>query len=463
MHAMTERGRVLVVEDDVGMREMLEQGLTRRGFAIRTAADAQQACELLRNDEQDAVLTDLRLGAIDGIQLVQMLHAIQPGLPVLLMTAFGSLDTAIAAIRAGAYDFVPKPLALDVVTLALDRAVQFRNVSRELVRLRDAVSASETAHELVGESAAMQQVVELVRRVASTDVTVLVTGESGTGKELVARALHRQSSRAQGPFLAVNCAALPHTLLESELFGHVRGAFTDARESRVGLFAQASGGTLFLDEIGEVPLAVQAKLLRALETRKIRPVGGASEAAVDVRIVAATNRDLRALIDEQKFREDMYFRLAVMEIDIPPLRVRGHDVLLIAQRELLRRAELAGRAIHGFTPEAAQLLLSYDWPGNVRELQNAMQRAVAMARFDLIAPEDLPERVRATTRAPAGPLELGDELVPLEEVERRYILHVLKALNGQRTQAAKVLRLDRKTLYRKLEMWGLLSYLSKSD
>jgi two-component system response regulator HydG len=244
-------------------------------------------------------------------------------------------------------------------------------------------------------------------------------------------------------------------LLEAELFGHVRGAFTDAKASRSGLFAQASGGTLFLDEIGEVPLSMQAKLLRALEERAIRPVGADREVPIDVRIVAATNRDLRALADEHRFREDLYFRLAVLEIDLPPLRARGHDVLLIAQHELVRRAARSKKEIRGFAPEAARLLLAYEWPGNVRELQNSVERALALARFDLIVPEDLPERVRATKRAAGAlALEMGEELVPMEEIERRYVLHVLKAVGGHRLQAAKILGLDRKTLYRKLEQWG---------
>jgi DNA-binding NtrC family response regulator len=450
---MNERGRVLVVEDDAALSGLLERGLSRRGFDVRVVASSEQALRVLRENELDALLTDLRLGASDGLALTSDALNVQPDLPVIVMTAFGSLDTAIGAIRAGAYDFLTKPLDVDAACLTLDRAVQYRRLKAELVRVREIVGQSDLLEELVGESAAIRSVRELVARIAPSDSTVLISGESGTGKEVVARALHRGSSRVSGPFVAVNCAALPEHLLESELFGHVRGAFTDARSNRVGLFAQASGGTLFLDEVGEIPLSVQPKLLRALEDRRVRPVGGDRETEVDVRIVAATNRDLRALADEGRFREDLYFRLAVMEVEIPPLRARGHDVLLIAQRELEKRATRAGKEMRGFAPEAAQVLLSYPFPGNVRELQNTIERALAMARFDHITPDDLPQRMRVTRAEKASVLDFGDELVPLAEVERRYIHYVLEAVQGHRKQAAKILGLDRKTLYRKLGQW----------
>ena len=450
---MRERGRVLVAEDDPALSGLLERGLARRGFAISVVSSSEQALRLMRATELDALLTDLRLGATDGLELTTQALQIQPDLPVIVMTAFGSLDTAIGAIRAGAYDFMTKPLDVDAACLTLDRAVQYRRLKAELVRVRDIVSQGDGLEELVGESAVIRNVRELVQRIAPGESTVLVSGESGTGKEVIAKALHRASGRASGPFVAVNCAALPEQLLESELFGHVRGAFTDARSHRTGLFAQASGGTLFLDEVGEIPLSMQPKLLRALEDRRVRPVGGDREIDVEVRIVVATNRDLRALVDEGRFREDLYFRLAVMEVDLPPLRARGHDVLLIAQRELARRAERAKRDVRGFSPEAARHLLAYSWPGNVRELQNTVERALAMARFDHITPDDLPERVRVSRPEKAPVLEFGDELVPLSEVERRYIHYVLEAVQGHRKQAARILGLDRKTLYRKLGQW----------
>jgi two-component system response regulator HydG len=302
----------------------------------------------------------------------------------------------------------------------------------------------------------MRRVYEVLDRISDSAVTVLITGESGTGKELVARALHRRGSRCDGPFVAINCAAMPESLLESELFGHVRGAFTDARTSRVGLLLRAHRGTLLLDEIGEMPPGMQAKLLRALEERRVRPVGGSDEVPFDARIVAATNRDLAAAVEAGAFREDLYFRLNVMQIDLPPLRARGNDVLLLAQRFLERSSHRAGRPVIGIAPEAARKLLAYHWPGNVRELHNCMERAVALARYEQITVDDLPERITAYRPAridlPSG--EDPDNLPPLDEIDRRYVVRVLEAVGGHRARAAAILGVDRKTLYRKLERWN---------
>jgi two-component system response regulator HydG len=308
----------------------------------------------------------------------------------------------------------------------------------------------------VGQSAAIRKVYDLVERVAESDVSVLITGESGTGKEVIAQALHRRSRRSHGPFVAINCTAMAESLLESELFGHVRGAFTDAREARTGLFAQAKGGTLFLDEIGDMPVTLQPKILRALQERRIRPVGGNAELPVDVRILAATNRDLEAAIEEKRFREDLYFRLNVIQIPLPPLRSRAGDVLPLAQHHLEAFAERAGKPIKGIAPAAAATLAAYAWPGNVRELQNCIERAVALARFEQIVVDDLPEKIR--NYRPSHVLVAGDdpaELAPMEEVERRYIVRVLEAVRGNKAAAARILGFERKTLYRKLERWGL--------
>jgi transcriptional regulator with PAS, ATPase and Fis domain len=331
-------------------------------------------------------------------------------------------------------------------------------LSSQVQQLGTSVVANQAQEDMLGDSQAMRDVIHLIDRVAAGDATVLVQGESGTGKEVAARRLHGRSERAARPFVAVNCAALPETLLESELFGHVKGAFTDASRNRPGLFAQASGGTLFLDEIGELPLSMQAKLLRAIEDRKVRPIGSDREIEVNTRIIAATNRDLREVCEEGRFREDLYFRLAVMEVNLPPLRARGDDVLLIAQHELLRRSARVGKLMSGFAPEATVLLLAHDWPGNVRELQNCIERAVAVARFGMVAAEDLPERIRCPKRTPvaAAALDSEDELLSLHVVEKRHILRVLHAVGGHRKQAAQILGIDRKTLYRKLEQWGRL-------
>ena len=448
-------GRVLVVDDDDRMRELLRDVLSRKGYEVVDADSADRALEVLRQEEFDVVLSDVRMRGPSGIELCERAVAMQPGIPVIVMTAFGSLDTAVAAIRAGAYDFITKPFETDVVLLAIDRALGHRRLSQEVTRLRDAVARADRSGAIVGDSPAMRRVVEVIDRVAHTDSTVLVTGESGTGKELVARALHEKSRRASGPFVAINCAALPENLLEAELFGHTKGAFTDARGVRRGLFLDASGGTLFLDEVGEMPAAMQAKLLRALQEKTVRPIGGSEELPFDARIVSATNRDLEALMNEGVFRQDLYYRLAVVEVHLPPLRARGNDVLLLAQHLLARAAAAAGRPVGGISPDAARRLLAHDWPGNVRELANCIERSVAFARFDRITVDDLPERIGTQKRTAAAVVGEADELVPLDEIERRYVLRVLVEVGGKRGVAAQILGVDRKTLYRKLSRWGI--------
>ncbi len=428
-------------------------GLTKRTYEVSWATSADAAFARLLAEDFDVVVTDVRMPGTDGLSLCGRLAANRPDVPVIVMTAFGSFDAAVAAIRAGAYDFISKPVLLDVLAIAIDRAARTRALSKEVKRLRSA--SSRTGFEdLVGQSAAMQKVYDLLSRVADSDASVLVSGESGTGKEVVAHALHRRSGRASAPFVAINCSAMPEALLESELFGHTKGAFTDAREARSGLFAEARGGTLFLDEIGDMPMTLQPKILRALQERRIRPVGSNTEIAVDVRIVAATNRDLEQAIEEKRFREDLYFRLNVIQIALPPLRSRAGDVLPLAQHFLDAFAKRAGRAVTGIAQPAAEKLVAYSWPGNVRELQNCMERAVTLARFDDVIVEDLPEKIR--DYRPSHVIVAGDdpaELVPMAEVERRYVERVLEAVGGNKAAAARVLGIERKTLYRKLERW----------
>ncbi len=448
-------GRVLIVDDDRELCAWLGTGLAAHGFATDSRTDPAEALEALREADVDVVVTDLNMRSIHGLDLCASVVASRPDVPVLVITAFGSLETAVGAIRAGAYDFITKPFELEELVLALERAVQHRHLRDELKRLRRVVDDARGFGELLGTSPAMARVYDLVSRVADSEASVLVTGESGTGKELVARALHRQSRRANAPFVAVDCAAVPETLLESELFGHARGAFTDARGARTGLFLQADGGTLFLDEIGDLPLPLQPKLLRALQERVLRPVGADREVPFDVRLIAATNQDLEAAVEERRFREDLYFRINVIHVELPPLRARGGDVLVLAQHFVVRAAERAGKRVVGIAPAAASLLLAYPWPGNVRELQNCIERAVALATFDQIGPDDLPDRVRGYRGSHVlVTSEDPSELVPLDEVERRYVLRVLEALGGNKTLAARTLGLDRKTLYRKLERWG---------
>ncbi len=369
------------------------------------------------------------------------------------MTAFGSLETAISALRAGAYDFVTKPVDLDLLAISLMRALQHRQLQEKVRLLKDQVRRQQPDDELLGDSDALSDVKQQIQRVADLDISVLISGESGTGKELVARALHRQSQRADGPFVAINCAALPENLLESELFGHVKGAFTDARESRKGLFVEACGGTLLLDEIAELPLALQPKLLRVLEDHKVRALGGSSEIDCDVRVLAASHCNLEEAVAAGRFRSDLYYRLNVIQLELPPLRERGNDILLLAQSFITQLAQRFNKSVTGIAQPAAACLLAYHWPGNVRELRNVIERALALSLHDQLTIEDLPQQIRHPGGDAPIPSSLSDhgQILPLEEMERRYIHQVLEQLDGNRTLAARLLGVDRKTLYRKLK------------
>lgn len=456
------QGRILIIDDDRSMCEILESALKRRDFEVAWRTNPEEGLRVLAEQDFDVVVTDLNMQGMSGVDLCRQIAENREDIPVVVMTAFGSMETAVAAIRAGAYDFVTKPFEMDDIALTLERALRHRALREEVKRLRRAVDDSRKFDDIIGQSSAMEKAYDLLDRVADSDTTVLITGESGTGKELVARALHKRSPRSRGPFVAINCAAMPETLLESELFGHTRGAFTDARQARPGLFVKAQGGTLFLDEIGEMPMGMQAKLLRALQERTVRPVGGDVEVPFDARLVAATNRDLETEVEEKRFREDLFYRINVVRINVPPLRSRGSDVLLLAQ-SFIERYSTAGRSkVKGMSSGAADKLLSYPWPGNVRELQNCIERAVALARYDQIGVDDLPEKIR-DFKSSRVIVETEDpsELLPMDEVERRYILRVLEAVGGNKTMAAQVLGFDRRTLYRKLERCGVAESKSK--
>ncbi|MDY6847948.1 MAG: sigma-54-dependent transcriptional regulator [Geoalkalibacter sp.] len=445
------RGRILIVDDDREMCGMLEESLVRREFQVEWHLRAEAALEQIHQQDFDVLLTDLNLPGMDGLELCRRVIEARDDLPVVVITAFGSLETAVGALRAGAYDFVTKPVDLDLLVFALERAIKQRRLQQQVRVLRESVRREQPFDDLLGQSRIMQELYDQLKRLAELDVTVLITGESGTGKDLAARALHNRGLRRGGPFVAVNCAALPENLLESELFGHVKGAFTGAGEARAGLFQQARGGTLFLDEIGEVPLNLQPKLLRALEQRKVRPVGATQEVTVDARFVTATNRDLEQDVADGRFREDLYYRLNVVPIEMPPLRARGTDILLLAEHFASQCAKRFDKKVTGLSQPVAEKLLSYSWPGNVRELRNAMERAVALTRFNTLAVGDLPDRIRDSQPGPmATDLAGPGELPSLAEVERRHIDRVLEAVEGNRTLAARILGLDRKTLYRKL-------------
>lgn len=448
--------KVLVVDDDVSMLEWLELHLKNRQHQVYVCRSAEEALQAIAQDSPDVMLVDVRMNGTDGLTLCERVVSNRPDIPVVVITAYGSLDTAVAAIRAGAFDFVTKPVDLSTLSNAIDRAVLHRRSVDEVKRLNQNARPSAGFDELLGCSNAMTHLTGLLSQIAEVDSAVLITGESGTGKELVARALHRNSRRAGGPFVAINCAAVPESLLEAELFGHVKGAFTDARSHRTGLFAAAKGGTLFLDEIGEVPLSMQPKLLRVLQERRVRPVGGNEEIPCDVRVLAATNRDLNAAVAQGRFRADLFYRVNVLHVEIPPLRARGADVLLYAKHFIDLFARQTGKQVTGFSLQTAERLLSYSWPGNVRELQNGMERAVALTRYEKITVEDLPDQARlyrGFSQAGAAH-ESGDggestELLSLEEIERRHILRVLAATGGNKTQAAHILGVDRRTLHRK--------------
>ncbi len=448
------KGRVLIVDDEEDMRELVGQGLELRHFEVEEVESAEAALEALRGKPFDAVLTDLQMNGMDGLELGKRVIE-NHNIPVVLLTGKANMDAAIGAVRAGLDDFLQKPVDIEHLALTLERAIERRALQSEVKRLRVEVGETKQFDDMIGESRPMHELQELLARVAPAQVSVLITGESGTGKELVARAIHDRSPRAGGPFVAINCAAMPTTLLESELFGHTRGAFTDAVSAKRGLLVQASGGTIFLDEIGDMAVEMQAKLLRALQEKRVRPVGGNDEVAFDARLIAATNRDLEEDIEEGRFREDLYYRINVVHMPVPPLRGRGNDILLLAQHFIKRAAERTGRDVQGLSSAAAQKLVGYDWPGNVRELENCIERAVTLTQFQQLKPDDLPEKVRRYEPTSVEPEDVLGELLSVEELERRHIIRVLKAVEGNKTRASKILGFDRRTLYRKLERYGI--------
>jgi two-component system response regulator HydG len=444
--------RILLVDDDATLADTLALGLRKRGFDVATRTSAAEAMQALEGEDFDVVVTDLNMRGMGGLELCERVVANRPDVPVVVLTAFGNLESAISAIRAGAYDFINKPVEIDVLAIAAERAAAHHRLRDEVRRLRVEAGKAPRFDTLVGRSPAMEVVYDLVDRVAASDATILVSGESGTGKEVVARAIHAHGRRRSGPFVAINCAAMPESLLESELFGHAKGAFTDAKTAEPGLFSRASHGTIFLDEIGDMPLGLQPKLLRVLQERTVRPVGGRDEVPVDVRVIAATNRDLESAIEEGRFREDLYYRINVVHVPLPPLRARVGDILPLAQHFLSLFASRADKNVAGIAAPAAEKLVAYGWPGNVRELQNCMERAVALTRFEQVVVDDLPEKIRDYRRSHV--LVASDdpsELVPLEEVERRYVARVMEAVGGNKTAAARILGIERKRLYRMLE------------
>ena len=439
---------LLIVDDEKNTREALRRVMEEH-FEIFTAADVAAAGKLLEAEKMDAVLTDLRLGHESGLSVLERCLKATPRPPCVVMTAYGSVESAVEAMRKGAYDYVTKPLDLERVQILLRRAVRTAKVEEENVKLRLELDRSYGLEKILGTSPAMQEVLDKVRQVADSRANVLVEGESGTGKEMVARAIHGLSSRRQGPFVAVHCAALSPQLLESELFGHEKGAFTGAVDRRIGRLEQAQGGTLFLDEIGEIDAATQVKLLRALGERTIERVGGNKTIEVDLRLVAATHRNLEALVRDGKFREDLYFRIRVVQIALPPLRARPEDIPVLAEHFRQEYARENGKEDLRISSQAMQVLQGYRWPGNVRELRTAMEHGVVLARGKEIEPKDLPASVREGERLREGSgVKTGT--VKLEELERQAIEAALQKTGQNITEAAKLLGISRRTLHRKL-------------
>jgi DNA-binding NtrC family response regulator len=442
------RSTLLVVDDDPVARDLLVEVLSREGYRVRGAAGGEECVRLAQAEPCDLALVDLRMEDLDGLAVLKHLASLRPAPTVLILTAFASMETAIEAIRAGAYDYLSKPFRIDEIKVAVRRALDARRLVQENQQYRHQLQERYGVEKLVGQSPEMVAIYKLVARVAALDTTILIQGETGTGKEMVARAIHYASPRADRPMVVVDCAALPEPLFESELFGHERGAFTGAVTSRRGLLETADATTCFLDEVGELSTALQAKLLRVLQERVIRRVGGNEAIPVNVRLITATNQDLRRLVDEGRFREDLYYRLNGVTLRVPALRERRQDVPLLAQHFLEKYAGEAGKTILGFARETLEFLTAYRWPGNVRELQHVVERAVALSSSALILPEDLPPEIRAES-LPAP--ELPRARMSLDEVKRWYVGRVLDETGGNKLRAAELLGIDRRTLYRILE------------
>jgi DNA-binding NtrC family response regulator len=442
-----DRAKLLVVDDDASVVDYLIEAL-RSLYDVVGETDPRAALVRVRAEDFDVVISDVEMPGMRGPELLAAILEAKPRQAVLLITAFGSIELAVETVRAGACDFVTKPFKRDVLVVAIERALRERTMRREIVRLRRDLGQADE-HEIVARSAAMQGVLGIARKAARSDATVLVTGESGVGKGALARWIHARSARRDGPLVQINCAALPASLIEAELFGVRRGAYTDARESRDGLFVEASRGTLFLDEIADMPIEAQAKLLQVLESARVRPVGGTAEVDIDVRLIAATNRDLDEAIRAGRFRADLYFRLNVVHLEVPPLRARADDIPDLVQM-FLARASQRGRAPLGISDEAMRWLATQDWPGNVRELANAVERAVALTEHDTLVLDDVRD---PRPEASAQELDLADAArrhLPLAQIELAYIKQVIDAVDGNMAHAARILGIDRRTLYRKL-------------
>ncbi|MBT3287118.1 MAG: sigma-54-dependent Fis family transcriptional regulator [Victivallales bacterium] len=457
---MAGKPRILVVDDEVGIVEVLRAIFRREGYRVKTACDAAEALEALQQDTYQLMVSDIRMEPVDGIQLLAEARELQPHLAVIMMTAYAAVETAVEAMRKGAFDYICKPFKVDELLLIVQRALNYEQALAENATLKETLKTQFHFSNMIGDHECMRRLYSMVEKVARTESTIMIRGESGTGKELVARAIHASSPRADRPFVAINCAAVPATLLESELFGYVKGAFTGANRPKKGFFEAADGGTLFLDEVGSIPISMQLSLLRALQEHEVRPVGASRNIAVDVRIVAATNEDLEGLIREGRFREDLYYRLSVIPVELPPLRDRLSDVPLLVAHFLARLGEQDGREL-SIAPDALAALNAHAWPGNVRELENVVSRAGALCDDDRVCLADLPDNIGNAVRPASRPVPspMLDEVSALPDgmslkaflkaKERAYIQHVLGSNGGDKERAAKSLGISLATFYRK--------------
>ena len=446
---MNKKAKVLVVDDEAIVRESLRDWLGEVGHQVLTAENGPQALEVIQKEKPAVLITDLVMPGIDGIELMKRAKEISPGIEAIIITAYGSIPTAINAIREGAYDYIEKPFCPERAEILIDKLMERQRLLEENLSLQQKLEERYRFENIITKSSRMQQVIEVIKVVAKSNATALITGETGTGKELVARAIHSQSHRRDRPFVAVSCAALPESLLESELFGHEKGSFTGAYAQKKGKFEVANRGTLFLDEIGEMSANTQVHLLRVLEEKEFNRVGGNEPIKVDVRVISATNRDMKQAVAEGKFREDLYYRLNVVNIELPPLRERTEDILLLAQHFLKRFALENQKKITGFSPQATDFLLKHNWPGNVRELENAIERAVILSKNSVIEAADLSQQ----NLMPAG--STTSPVPNLKQVEKEHIQNVLSETGGNYTEAARILGISRVTLYNKAKIYGL--------
>ncbi len=448
---MRDKGhKVLVIDDDPEMCRLIADVLKGEEFSVITINDSLEASKILKKEEFDIVITDLKMKGLKGLDLLEETKQVSPLTPVIIITAFGTIESAIQAMKMGAYDYITKPFQMDELVLTVNKALENRLLKREVARLKREVESRYQFHHLIGGSPSMQKIYDLIEKISDTSSNLFITGETGTGKELVAKAIHYNGIRKEGSFIAINCAAIPETLLESELFGYKKGAFTDAKADKKGLIFEANEGTLFLDEVTEMASTLQAKLLRVIEEKEVRPLGDTNSYPINVRIISTSNRNIKSLIQQGQFREDLYYRLKVIDIELPSLRERKEDIPLLVKHFIDKFNNELKKGISGISEDGLKLLLNYSWPGNVRELENVIQRAITLAQHEVILPEDLPPSSMEESAEDSFEKALREGYT-VDKLEKEYIRRVLIKVGGNKSRASEILGLDRKTLYRKLE------------